>query len=88
MLPEDAPDLADSGLPSDTVVTRADDGAFVCSGKWLEKLCGRVYFDDRESLMYFQRSLTNEGIIDKLRQAGCGEGDTVRMFDIEFDFVD
>ena len=75
-------------LPEHTVIRRADDGAYVCEGKWLEKLCGRVYFDDRESLMYFQRSLQTNGIVDKLREAGCGEGDTVRMFDIEFDFVE
>ena len=74
--------------PESTIIKRADDGAYVCSGKWLEKLCGRVYFDDRESLMYFQRSLQTNGIINMLRQAGCGEGDTVRMFDIEFDFVE
>lgn len=74
--------------PESTVIKRADDGAYVCEGKWLEKLCGRVYFDDRESLMYFQRSLQTNGIVDMLREAGCGEGDTVRMFDIEFDFVE
>lgn len=78
----------ENAVPEDTQITRADDGAFVCSGKWLEKLCGRIYFDDRESLMYFQKSLNDAGIIDKLRAAGCGEGCTVRMFDIEFDFVD
>ena len=43
-----------------------------------ELLCGRVYFDD-ESLVYFQRSLNQNGIVEKSRQ----EGDTVRMFDIE-----
>ncbi len=74
--------------PQDTVVYRADDGAYVCDGKWLKRLCGRVYFDDRESLMYFQRSLNNAGVIEKLREAGCEEGDTVRIFDIEFDFMD
>lgn len=74
--------------PEDTVIRRDDDGAFVCEGKWLERLCGRVYFDDRESLMYFQRSLNNAGIIERLRAAGCTEGDTVRMFDLEFDFMD
>ena len=72
----------------DTVIRRDADGAYVCEGKWLERLCGRVYFDDRESLMYFQRSLNNAGIIERLREAGCEEGDTVRIFDIEFDFMD
>ncbi len=79
---------SEDARPEDTLIKRADDGAYVCSGKWLEKLCGRVYFDDRESLMYFQRSLQTNGIIDMLRNVGCGEGDTVRMFDIEFDFVE
>ncbi len=78
----------ENSYPEDTVITRDDSGAYVCSGKWLEKLCGRVYFDDRESLMYFQKSLNEGGIIEKLRAAGCSEGDTVKMFDIEFDFVD
>jgi obg family GTPase cgtA, C-terminal extension len=38
--------------------------------------------------MYFDRSLRNFGIIDKLREKGCREGDTVRMYGLEFDFVD
>ena len=87
---EEAPEeetYADAA-PADTVIERADDGAFECRGKWLEKLCGRIYFDDRESLMYFQKSLNDAGIIEMLREAGCSEGDTVRMFDVEFDFVD
>ena len=75
-------------LPEDTKIERADNGSYVCSGRWLEKLCGRINFDDRESLMYFQRSLNEAGIIEMLRKAGCGEGDTVKMFDIEFDFYD
>ena len=37
--------------------------------------------------MYFQRMLQTGGIIDKLREAGCDEGHTVKMFGIEFDFV-
>ncbi|MBR6676834.1 MAG: Obg family GTPase CgtA, partial [Clostridia bacterium] len=78
----------EDALPEDTEIRRAPGGAYVCTGKWLEKLCGRINFDDRESLMYFQKSLNDGGIIEKLRAAGCGEGDTVKMFDIEFDFVD
>ena len=37
--------------------------------------------------MYFQRMLQSCGIIDKLREVGCDEGHTVKMFGIEFDFV-
>ncbi|MBE6588206.1 MAG: GTPase ObgE [Ruminococcaceae bacterium] len=78
----------EDAVPEDTEIRRASDATYVCTGKWLEKLCGRINFDDRESLMYFQKSLNDNGIIDMLRSAGCSEGDTVKMFDIEFDFVD
>ena len=89
LTPEDAErERYENAVPEDTVIKRADDGAYECSGKWLEKLCGRIYFDDRESLMYFQKSLNDSGIIEKLREAGCTEGCAVRMFGIEFDFVD
>ncbi len=78
----------DGCTAEETRISRADDGAFVCEGTWLEKLCGRVNFDDRESLMYFERSLNRGGVIDKLRAAGCREGCTVRMYELEFDFID
>lgn len=78
----------EDATPNDTVIKRADDGAYVVSGRWLELLCGRINFSDRESLMYFETQLNKNGIIDMLREAGCEEGDTVRMFEFEFDFVD
>lgn len=78
----------EDATPDSTVIQRADDGAYVVSGRWLELLCGRINFSDRESLMYFETQLNKNGIIDMLRNAGCEEGDTVRMFEFEFDFVD
>ena len=44
-------------------------------------------FDDYESLQYFQRVLVSSGVIDRLREAGIQEGDTVSIYDVEFDFV-
>ena len=37
--------------------------------------------------MFFQRVLLKSGTIDKLREAGVKDGDTVSMYDFEFDFV-
>ena len=74
---------------ADAVVIRRDDsGAYVCEGAWVDALVRRVNLNERESLMYFQRMLIQGGIIDKLRNAGCEEGDTVRLSGIEFDFMD
>ena len=41
-----------------------------------------------ESLNYFQKVLVNGGVIDALREHGCTDGDTVSIYDIEFDFTD
>lgn len=69
-------------------IRRADDASFHLEGAWIDTLIGRVNFNDRESLMYFERSLKRSGIIEKLREAGCEEGDIVHIDDIEFEFVD
>ena len=71
----------------DVLITRESDGSYRASGAWIDALVGRVNFNDRESLMYFERSLSKYGIIDKLREAGCEEGDEVWIDDISFEFV-
>ena len=43
--------------------------------------------EDYSSLQYFQRVLRTSGIIDKLLEMGIQEGDTVSIFDFEFEFV-
>ena len=48
---------------------------------------GQINFDDYESLSFFQRVLIKNGVIDMLRNAGINEGDTVSIYDFEFDFV-
>ncbi|MBQ9743797.1 MAG: GTPase ObgE [Clostridia bacterium] len=68
-------------------ITKDSRGVYVCEGEWLFNLVGQVNFEDRESLMFFQRVLLKSGAIDKLREAGCKDGDTVSMYDFEFDFV-
>ena len=41
----------------------------------------------RATLNFFQRVLLKNGVIDKLREAGVKEGDTVNIYDFEFEFV-
>lgn len=69
-------------------ITRDDDASFHVDGAWATALIGRVNFSDRESLMYFERSLIKAGIIDRLREAGCKEGDLVYVDDVDFEFID
>lgn len=63
------------------------DGVYVVEGEWLLKVIGSVNLDDYDSLHYLERVLRNSGVIDKLEQAGIQEGDTVSIYDAEFDYV-
>ena len=62
-------------------------GDYEVEGEWLLNLINSVNFDDRESVGYFQRVLKKSGVIDALVEKGCSDGDTVRIYDIEFDFI-
>ena len=64
------------------------DGVYFVKAPWLLKTLNTINFDDNESLQYFQRVLLETGVIDALREAGCQEGDTVDLYDLEFDFVE
>ena len=87
--PEAEAEVEDEMSGSEAVtIRRADNAAFIVEGEWAEKLVNRVNFSDKESLMYFERSLIKGGIIDRLRAAGCEEGDTVCVCGIEFDFIE
>ena len=65
-----------------------DGSVFVVSGTSVQQLIDSVNFDDEESMNWFHRTLRRAGIIDALRNAGAQEGSTVRMDDMEFDFVE
>ncbi len=61
--------------------------AYRIEGNWIRKLLGSVNLGDRESLQYFQRSLKNKGVNDELEKMGIAEGDIVRIYDSEFEYV-
>lgn len=63
-------------------------GVFVLAGPSMVHLINSVNFGDEDSLNWFHRTLRRWGVIDQLREAGAGEGSTVRLGDMEFDFVE
>ena len=70
-----------------TVKIDRQDGVFFVEAPWLFQVMQGINFDDYESLQYFQRVLQSAGVIDALVQAGIAEGDTVSLYDFEFEFV-
>lgn len=69
-------------------ITTDDSGVYEVSGPLVDMLVRNVVLDDYESFRYFQKMLKDKGVIDALRKNGCEEGKTVRIADIEFDFID
>ena len=65
-----------------------EDGAYVVTGPGMDRLIDSVNFEDQESLNWFHRTLRRIGVIDALREAGACEGATVRIAEMEFDFVE
>ena len=69
-------------------VTRDDDGGFDVSGGLVDELARNVVLDSYDSFRYFQKKLKETGVIKALRKAGAKDGDTVRVLDIEFEYVE
>ncbi|AKU25909.1 GTPase ObgE [Geobacillus stearothermophilus] len=69
-------------------ITRGSDGAFILSGDKIEKLLKMTDFSREESVRRFARQLRAMGVDDALRERGAQDGDTVRLLDYEFEFVD
>ena len=84
----EAPILPDADTVRDRSFTVSNhDGVYFVEGEWLLRILQSVNMDDYESLQYFQRVLQSSGIIDALVEAGVNEGDTVSIYDFEFDFI-
>ncbi len=78
----------DAWDPNDRSVTiTRQNNVFTVTGNWIERIMETIRFDDRESLMYFQKILRSNGIFDQLVEKGIQDGDTVDLYGFEFDFV-
>lgn len=64
-----------------------EDGVYFVEADWLLDILRTANMDDYSSLQYFQNVLRTSGIIDKLEEMGIGEGDTVSIFDFEFEYL-
>ena len=85
--PEEAllSDIQGAGVEDTTI--RFEGGVFYVEGDWIYNLMGRINFDDYESLNYFQRVLQQSGVFEMLEKKGCRDGNTVSIYDFEFDYV-
>lgn len=71
---------------ADDITIREDDEVWFVEGEWLRRLVASVNFGDYESRMYFDRCLREAGIYERMEAMGVRDGDTVSIYDLEFEY--
>jgi len=73
----------DASAPLDI---RHEEGVWFVEGPWLQRLMANVNFNDYESRMWFDRTLREAGVFQRLEEMGIQDGDTVSMDGLEFEY--
>jgi len=68
-------------------ITKDERGIYIIEGEHLLGLLANINPDDYESLNYMQRILKSSGVFDRLEEMGIQEGDTVSIYNFEFEYV-
>lgn len=66
---------------------RRENELYIVEGDWIYNVMGSINFDDYESLTYFQKVLRNNGVFKALEEKGVKDGDTVSIYDFEFEYI-
>lgn len=83
--PEYVPPEPEIGTPDELSIENYD-GVWVVEGDWIRRLIDRVNLTDYESRMYFDRTLRESGVYERLESMGIKDGDTVSIYGTEFEY--
>ena len=92
---EDTPIVFEKEFFMDSIETSEDpyfveyneeDEVYVVEGPRIERMLGYTNIDSEKGFEFFQKFLKNNGILDELEALGIKDGDTVRMYGLEFDY--
>lgn len=67
-------------------VWKDEDGIFRVEGPRIERMLGYTNLESEKGFAFFQNFLKDNGILDKLEELGINEGDTVKLYGLEFDY--
>ncbi len=83
---EDEGNVVYTAEEEEPFTVRIEDGVYVVEGPWIKNIVDSVNLNDYESSQYFQRVIRKKGLIQRLEDMGINEGDTVRIYELEFDY--
>lgn len=67
-------------------ISKDSDGVFVVEGEPVERMLGFTNLESEKGFAFFQKFMREKGIIERLEELGIEEGDTVRLYNLEFDY--
>ncbi|OUN05711.1 GTPase CgtA [Flavonifractor sp. An92] len=77
------PAQIDTSAPLDI---RHEDDTWIVEGPWLQRLMANTNFGDFESRSWFDKMLRQSGLYDRLEEMGVQDGDTVSLYNLEFEY--
>ncbi len=66
---------------------RRENHTFYVEGPWVKRVLSSTNLEDSESLQFFQRAIQKKGVIQELENRGIKEGDLVKIYEIEFEYL-
>ena len=80
------PENVVSNEPFTVEKSEDEDGVYIVEGPRIERMLGYTNLESEKGFDFFQKFMKNNGILDQLEALGIQEGDTVRMYYLEFDY--
>ena len=77
---------AEAVNPEDFMIEH-EGSTWLITGEWLSRLVENINFDDYESRNYFDTQLRKCGLFARLEEMGIRDGDTVDIYDLEFEYM-
>lgn len=86
--PEYDPELHFGGknLPFTVEKSAKEDRTFIVEGPRIERMLGYTNLESEKGFQFFQNFMRENGILDELEALGIQDGDTVRLYDLQFDY--
>lgn len=83
--PEYVEIVEESGDPKELTIEHLG-STWVITGTWLERILVNINFDDYEARNYFDQLLRKSGLYQRLEEMGIQDGDTVDIYDMQFEY--
>jgi len=74
-------------VSSPVEIEQLEDGTWMVDGPWLQQLMANVNFGDFESRSWFERKLRESGLYERLEEMGIEDGDTICLYNLEFEYA-